>query len=239
MFISTLASFFINRNDNLIIEKNKRSDYLIYSLLLYFFLCFLLLWGFKFADQFIGLPPHKIYGFMRDHKWYTIILLMLVIGPLLEEISFRLFLRFTPLNISLSFAGLCYYIISTFTQTKYYSLDFFTGIKVVISFFLAFGLYRLTMRQSIQRILENFWRKRSLMLVYSSIVIFALIHLGNMEDINRKHIFLFPLLISPQLLIAFFASYLRLKCGFKFAIYFHIGANLIPVLLLLLVKFYS
>ena len=240
LFVSSLITFYTKKHSLVLnIEKSKRYDYLIYCLFLYFFLVFALLWIFKYVDELFGLPPHKVFDYVSNEKVHVIVLQMLILGPILEEITFRLPLKFTPLNLSLSLGGLSYFLISTFTKTKFYSVELITGFKLITSLFLVYTMHKLISLQKWNLILKNIWVNHQLKLIYLSIMIFGLIHLNNMQELSRKHILLFPILISPQLLIAFFASYLRVLCGFKYAVLFHMGVNFIPVMLLLLVKYYS
>ena len=239
-FILSLKTFYTKKHSSTFqIKQQKKGDYLIYSFFLYFFLIFILLFVFKYVDEKIGLPPHKIFDYISNQKGYVIVLQMLILGPILEEITFRLFLIFTPRNLSLSIGGLSYFLISDFSKTKFYSFEFVTGFKIIVSLLIAYLVFKLTSRQKRKSILKNIWIDYRLKMIYLSIMIFGLIHFNNMEEISRKHILIFPLLISPQILIAFFASYLRVICGFKYAIWFHIGVNFIPVILFLLVKYYG
>ena len=68
---------------------------------------------------------------------------------------------------------------------------------------------------------------------YLSVVLFGGIHLANFSDFTQ-HIWMAPLLISPQLGLGIFAGYIRVRFGLWWAIALHATYNLvlsIPVVL--------
>lgn len=238
MYLKNIFNFFLNRKNEQLLEKFNKFNYLIYSILFYFVLAFILLWIFKFTDELIGLPSHKIYDYIKTNEWHNLILTILIIGPILEEIAFRLCLNFSPLNFSLSCGGLSYFINSTlFAGNNFLNPKIFMEFKILSILLIIYIVYRISLKYCSK--LEIFWSTHKLKLVYFSMILFSLIHLNNLDNFTRKNLFLFPLLISPQLLIALFASFLRLKCGFEYAIYFHMIVNFFPLMLLLFVKYYG
>ncbi len=239
-FIQSLYFFLIGKTQFVnSYNKNSRNDTLFLTLILCFVLNLIILIIFKYTDQLFGLPPHNSYFFVKNNKWYTIVILTLILGPVIEEITFRLFLKYSNLNLSISIGGFCYFLISLITKTKFYSLESSTLMKVVTSIIISFLIYILIEKKNKDFLLRAFWKRNQLKIIYFSIFIFGLIHLYNIKNLDTKTMLLFPILISPQLIIGLLSSYLRLNCGFYYAIIFHSLVNFFPALILLLVKFYS
>lgn len=68
---------------------------------------------------------------------------------------------------------------------------------------------------------------------YLSVILFGSIHLTNFSDFEN-HIWMAPLLVSPQLGLGIFAGYLRVRFGLWWAVALHATYNLIlsiPVVL--------
>lgn len=184
-----------------------------------------------------GLPPHKVFAFILKNSWYYILITVLFAGPLLEEISFRLFLRYSRLNISISLGGICYYIISIASNSGFYKISIFLIYKLIIVSMVIIAVYQFLSKNNFEKKLKNLIQNNLLIMVYGSVLIFGLVHLSNIQFEDTKQYLFFPVLISPQISIALVSSVLRLKCGFNYSLWFHFFVNLIPTSFLLLVKF--
>ncbi len=71
--------------------------------------------------------------------------------------------------------------------------------------------------------------------LYSSIVLFALVHLSNFE-LSGKVYYIAPLLVGPQLILGVLLGYVRVRLGLFWSIGLHASYNGVLVLPLLLSK---
>ena len=238
--ISLFCNFFLGKDDGSLITCDIEKKTFFYVSFLIYFLMSLGTWFLiSYVNSNYGLPDHNVFDFILKNSWYYILITVLFVGPLLEEISFRLFLRYSRINISLSIGGVCYYIISIISNSGFYKISSIFIYKVIIISILVIIVYRFLSNTKFEQHIKNFLQNNLLIIMYCSILIFGLVHVSNIKLENYKSFLILPVLISPQLSIALVSSVLRLKCGFKYSFFFHFLVNLIPTSLLLLVKFIS
>ena len=146
--------------------------------------------------------------------WYVV-----VIGPIIEEITFRLFLNFNKKEICLSvFFMLLLALGIRFTSEALFLLS--TWVKVGISLSVVVVLYFFV----IDSITFSIRIRRSITIV--SILAFGLVHIGNLEKLYFSLLLIYPFFVLPQMLIGYFATNLRLKQGFVWGILLHCMTNL-------------
>ncbi|EZH74085.1 hypothetical protein ATO12_14515 [Aquimarina atlantica] len=165
-------------------------------------------------------------------------LVLLVVGgiilPLIEEVAFRLSLKFKPIYIALSSSVFSYYALTKIVfQTKISAIDESFMIRVVIAIALGLLLYPVVNSTSIKERLANFWRTHFRSIYYISCVCFAWIHITKYE-LNLTNILLLPILTLPQLMSALIYGYIRTSFGFKYPLFFHMSSNLLAISLSLL-----
>ena len=97
--------------------------------------------------------------------------------PIIEELNFRLYLRFTPLNLSVSITIFCYYLISLLLESSYYTIDHIFWIKIAICSLILLFLYFIFRNNLLKGNLENAWKKNIRIVYYISILIFAYFHI--------------------------------------------------------------
>ncbi|MEM7549698.1 MAG: hypothetical protein AAF363_08490 [Bacteroidota bacterium] len=152
-----------------------------------------------------------------------------VILPFVEEIAFRLSLRFKPIYLALSSSVLCYYILTKFLfHAKISAIDESFLMRIVISFLLGIVLYSAINIKSLNEILIKFWNIHFRSIYYISCVFFAWIHISKYE-LNWVNILLLPILTLPQLMSALIYGYIRVSFGFQYPLFFHMSNNLIGV----------
>lgn len=165
-------------------------------------------------------------------------LTMLLVGgfilPLVEEVAFRLSLRFRPVYFALSLAVFLYYMLSKWVfSAKISAVDdtFMTraGISLVFGLLL-FPVFNLP---TIKTAMSRFWANNFRFIYYASCLVFAWIHVSKYEVI-WINILLLPILTLPQLFSAFINGYTRVAFGFQYPLLFHMANNVIAVGLTLL-----
>ncbi len=159
-------------------------------------------------------------------KFSPIVILLLggLLAPLLEEIAFRLSLKFKPIYLSLSTTLLFFYLISKFYfKTGYINLDNHFLLRLSLSLLIGVMVYIVSTKYSNN--FKNFWNNNFNWIYYFSIILFGFVHITNF-DMNTKNLLLMPVLTLPQSVGGIFTGYVRIKYGFIYACFFHSINNL-------------
>ncbi|MDW3196564.1 MAG: CPBP family glutamic-type intramembrane protease [Cytophagales bacterium] len=168
---------------------------------------------------------------------FTPIMMLLVGGfilPLVEEVAFRLSLRFKPIYLSLSLSVFLYYVLTKLIfDTKISAMDESFILRTGVSFGFGLLLFPLFNYRKIKAVLNNFWETNFRWIYYISSLVFAWIHLAKYEII-LLNVLLLPILTLPQLMSALINGYTRVKFGFQYPLLFHMANNVIAVGLSLL-----
>lgn len=146
--------------------------------------------------------------------WFVVI-----VGPIIEEIAFRLFLNFKKMEICLSVFFMLLMVLGIrVTSEALFLLS--TWVKVGISLLVVVVLYFFV----IDNIKFSIRLQRNLTIV--SIIAFGLMHIDNLEKIYYSLLLIYPFFVLPQMLIGYFVTNLRLKQGFVWGILLHCMTNL-------------
>ena len=211
-----------------LIEKIK---YFAKGILLYFVLqiCALLL--MFLVDEFLikkmGFP--SVFKLMIESqkkiKGYYGIFMVVILGPLVEELIFRLILVPKRRNIAIftfvfSFLVLnkTYYIIK---------IDWLLLVSLVVSGLLSFLVFNLLKRNPE---IETAIGKRQKIITMVSVVLFGLLHIANIENLHWELALLYPVYALPQMILGYIFSVQRLKLGFIWGLLFHSMNNLMVFL---------
>ncbi len=160
---------------------------------------------------------------IADKPW-LLFFFGVVIAPLLEEILFRLPLRYTPTNLTLPTFLWIFTILSLLVGTKVIPAALLLPllcIAVLGCLFLRIWLKEKVPATPIHKLYEK-WIG---LLFYSCAIIFGLVHITNFQ-LSSGQAFLFtPLLVSPQILIGVLLGFVRLKYGFWWCVFIHTFHN--------------
>ncbi len=170
---------------------------------------------------------NSVSNLMQEQSKWLFISLAVVLAPLMEELIFRLHLRYPLLGLWLIFTGVTFGIISFFLDI--YSCPFLWTMTVVA--FLAAAIIYLS-REIIAQPMTLFYNRRFGFIFYITVLIFAFVHIFNYTDLSNWIVA--PLLVLPQLLISLFLGYVRVRNNVYMSMYFHGLYNLIPTLMFLL-----
>ncbi|MFT5890583.1 MAG: hypothetical protein ACI9Y7_000676 [Dokdonia sp.] len=155
----------------------------------------------------------------------TIFLLSIIILPLLEEISFRMSLRFRPVYLVLTLGVLTYYGVTKMVyQTNLSTTDNHFNVRVLISVITILISYVLVSQPKIKNHLERFWKVHFKWIFYFFCITFAWMHILNYE-MNLKHLLLLPLITLPKLVSAISYGYIRMHYGFIYSLGLHMCWN--------------
>jgi len=155
----------------------------------------------------------------------VLLLISVLILPLLEEIAFRLSLKFKPTFLALTLGVLTYYMVSKdvyhtklsdvydhFLQRSFFAL-MIAGITYVICSIT-----------NVRKRLELFWVTNFKWLFYGFCLVFAWIHIFNYE-LSMEHLLLMPIITLDKLVSALCYGYTRVTYGFVYSLGIHMLNN--------------
>lgn len=160
----------------------------------------------------LGICPRLI------HKKLPPIIYVILIGPILEELIFRLPLKFTSYNILISISLLLLFL----SNNNIY-------LMLAISLILAiFGYFLYTNTLKIKSYLEYLWKYHFTIIFYLFAIFFGLLHINYYKVVTPIQYLLVVLLVLPQIVGSLIMGYVRVKyCnGIIITIMIHILYNL-------------
>lgn len=193
---------------------------LITSLAIYLF-DYLIVQKLLNFPSFLKKSIPTLNNFKNKFPDYYFILLVFV-GPLFEELVFRLPLDFTANSISICLSILLYRLFAThFFSFNIHKVTDYLNLSSALILFLA-------LRKIIpERILKNIKNKNYSYIFYSSAALFGLAHVTNFGSLNHIYSLLYIVYILPQFIMGISIGYIRIKYGFIFGLLVHIMINLI------------
>lgn len=161
-----------------------------------------------------------------------------VIAPLLEEVLFRLPLRYTPANLTFPLFLWLLIILGTLASAKVVSA--ITMLPLLCLTFLGCVFLRVWLKEKMPaKPIHKHYEKWIGWFFYGSTIIFGLIHIPNYQLINDSALLLAPLLVTPQLLLGIFFAFVRLRYGFWWGVFTHAFHNGLLVGQMLLYRMFS
>ena len=146
------------------------------------------------------------------------------IGPLIEEILFRLWQDYKVRNIVISLTLLIFEIFHFFSFKNYASnynfLPFITHISIcaIVCVIAAIPFYKFgTIGLS---------EKNRKKIFFLSALVFGLIHISNYATLHYQVLYIYPIFVLPQIVMGFTIGYARLTYGFVWGFLLHVIINL-------------
>ncbi|ARV09214.1 hypothetical protein BTO05_06000 [Winogradskyella sp. PC-19] len=180
--------------------------------------------------------PENLTSVSMSDRFGPLALLLVggIILPIFEEITFRLSLKFSPINFALTSGTFTYYIMTKAVYKSRLSLvDDTFWYRIIVAVIILLIAFVLSNRSSIRQILEQFWKKHFRLIYYASCISFAWLHIFNFE-LNLTNLLLLPILTLPQLFSATIAGYTRVAFGLKYPVLLHMITNTLFLSLTLL-----
>ena len=211
-----------------LIEKIK---YFAKGILLYFVLqiCALLL--MFLVDDFLikKMGFTSVFKLMMESqkkiKGYYGIFMVVILGPLVEELIFRLILVPKRRNIAIFTFVFLFLIIN---KTYYLiEINWLLLVSLAVSGLLSFLVFKLLKRNPE---IETAIAKRQKIITIVSVVLFGLLHIVNIENLHWELALLYPVYVLPQMILGYIFSVQRLKLGFIWGLLFHSMNNLMVFL---------
>lgn len=162
---------------------------------------------------------------LRDLPTVFPLWLVLFVPPLLEELSFRLWLKRNTATILISSVGFVWFLASMFLADAIYSTD-----RLVLRCIVALaggGAVALLLKKQIIN-------AKFPIIFYLSAILFGLMHARNFIDVSSFAGALFVLInLVMHMLTGLFLGYVRIGYGIVASILFHVTNNLVVVFLYL------
>jgi len=164
----------------------------------------------------------------------ALLFVTVLILPLLEEVAFRLSLKFKPIFLALSLGILTYYFVSKGVyHTKLSDVyDHFIE-RCFISLGTLCVTYALFSITKIKNWLELFWNNNFKWIFYSLCFAFAWIHIFNYE-LSLEHLLLMPIITMDKLVSALCYGYTRVTYGFVYSLAIHMLNNSIGFMVIMI-----
>jgi hypothetical protein len=213
-------------------QKNLKGNlvYLFYSLFYAFFCLFFFILIVVLFYEFINyifetkLSFNEISNTDKNIKINNPFYMIAILGPIIEEVLFRLWLSFKKNDIVIS-------IIFWFFACVNGS---FVELTISISEIILLILFSLIIIKIINLYFENIKFIFSLYRVqiyFISMFSFAIFHLSNFDVLNLTVLILSPLYLFPKFIIGFFITKLRVEIGFMWGLFFHMIVNSLSFLI--------
>ncbi len=209
----------LNYLKNPVICKNEKPKF---SLFLFLFISyFIIAIGIGFFAAIIVLLAHIKRTPLPFHSTAVEILYVVMIGPVLEEILFRSWLKFKTVNIVLLFITLTFFLLN---NTTGHPRPYFIFGSAALLFILGTSL-SLFKREN----MASFIQKHFKFFFYASSLVFGLGHATNFTGHPWLILALSPILAGPQIVLGFLLGYIRMKHGLVYSMLFHMLVNTIII----------
>ncbi|WP_306012305.1 MULTISPECIES: hypothetical protein [unclassified Allomuricauda] len=171
-------------------------------------------------------PENLTKSGMMDRFTNPLLLFLVVfVLSLMEELAFRLSLKFNPIYLAFSTGVLAYYVLSKgIYQTKLSDVENHFTIRLIIVISVIIVSYYIFRVPRIKKKLEKFWKSNFRYILYFFCFGFAWPHILNYE-LSLLNLLLFPILTFDKLVSAFCYGYVRMRYGFIYSFGTHIVWN--------------
>lgn len=229
IYIKNLFYFYFipSKEITLLLSFRKKAISILYSLLVEYFFVFLFA-GIRCVLVLKNIVPPLSYDNKMEaltKSFYFFVLL----GPLLEEVLFRLWLVYNKINVSITIAYLILWI-----NGLIFHIHWFYTTKLVIYFILLFiflfTLFFFLLKKYEGEKLINFWRKNQKIFIIISCFLFGALHIGNYAVTSNLIMYSF-ITFAPQIFSGFILCYLRVRLGFEAGFVAHSVNNFIPFII--------
>lgn len=161
----------------------------------------------------------------KNIKGYYGFFLVVILGPLVEELIFRLILVPKRRNIAIFTFVFSFLVLN---KTYYINkIDWLLLMSLAVSGLLSFLVFNLLKRKPE---IETAIGKRQKIITIVSVVLFGLGHIVNIETLHWELALLYPVYALPQMILGYVSSVQRLKLGFVWGLLFHSMINLMAFL---------
>lgn len=162
-----------------------------------------------------------------------IILYIIILGPIIEELIFRLNLKLSKINTAICSVTIIILLIRLLLYPDISKLFYLSVLPTSAIFYLI-----LYYSKSLYAFLKKLWTQKYKYIFHLSVIVFGVMHLFNYQNIFWWMYLLFPLFVAPYIYLGYILAYTRNKYGFMYALLVHFSINFIsaiPAIFLLVV----
>lgn len=161
----------------------------------------------------------------------SLIVTIVLFGPIIEEIAFRGLFTTNRRLILVSLSTLVVLLLNILYQETYIYDNNHNYIRIFISALLLTSIFLLLTRS--RKNIAIFISQNMVFTIFTSIILFSILHLLNYDlpQLSIYQIAMIPFALIPYVSLAISLSYVRINCGLGWAIAFHITNNSIVLFL--------
>lgn len=151
----------------------------------------------------------------------------LLFGPTIEELGFRLGLKYSSINFSIMTSCSIFFLLTIFYFPTSEDVESINNFIVSITIALIFGLiifFSLKYLKEVDRWMADFWIYHKRSIFYFSVFLFSCFHFFNFE-LDLKTLLVMPLVTLPQSMYGIIFGFIRLKYGIFYSILLHSLVN--------------
>lgn len=183
-----------------------------------------IIFGGVLVDSIIDVPQHdRFEEVMEQIGVVGFVVFAVLIGPLLEEVAFRLALRFRLRYVLIGAVAFVLYIGQVASTVIEQYSD--TGVLylAVVMLLLLVGFSSICIKHPAA--MAKRWTTHFPWIFYGLSFSFGLIHIFNFEEFPLRVILLAPIITLPQFILGLGMGYLRMRFGFWYGYLFHVLNN--------------
>lgn len=191
-----------------------------------------------------------ITDFFKDTPVIFFVLFGVVYAPIVEEITFRLFLKFSYIRLGIGISFMFFFILEILDQlglsflttiSERYFADtpiLFIGLYILIT--LVFGIILAFIIKTFadKKLIYAIYDKYFIFIFYFTVLTFGFAHITNYTNLGQIW-YIVPILVTPQISIGFFLGYVRVRYGLVWSIILHAIHNSFSTIPLILLNFTS
>lgn len=175
---------------------------------------------------------NEISELISNYDVLLMVFFVVIYAPITEELSFRMFLKYSPIRMGVGTVLFLYFIVeildslglkTTSLLTDFFqeSIQFFINIGFYITVLFVGLILGFIFKQFEERLkLKKIFSTTFPYLFYLTTLTFGFAHIGNYT--NLKDIwFLAPIIVSPQILVGLLLGYVRVRYGLKYSVILH------------------
>ncbi len=158
----------------------------------------------------------NILGIIKKRGVTVAFLFISVFVPFIEELIFRRWLSFKRNHVFLSLLAFIIYIPFSFSTTSLFILITFLFFSPII-----YLLYINTTKET----LNYFKSKYGVFTFHAMAFLFTILHLKNLAPLSNELIIEYIVFLTPNYAYSLITSYISIRSGFIFSVFFHIAIN--------------
>lgn len=149
------------------------------------------------------------------------LLIIGIVGPIIEELIFRLYLNLKKITIAISFSLLIYGLTGPIWGISDIHNELWRASLVILTFIIILTAFN-------EKMLIILREKFFMLIYYFSVLLFAFLHIGNFHPLDWNIFFIYPILVLPQIGMGLSLGYIRIKFknGLLWAVLFHVLINM-------------